>query len=117
MSETYIQVSVANLIANIIDREHFSNMLDEELDHKHMLTNHQIRVFVIARDGAITLPEHKLEALLKSALTDSQKFTVMVGDPVNGFECYGVFDDEIEAGAWRDRDGGCGAIMTIYPKD
>jgi hypothetical protein len=32
------------------------------------------------------------------------KFTIICGNPVDGYECYGIFDSEVEAINWANDD-------------
>lgn len=114
-----IQNFVQNRIAEIPDRAALSASLWDALRTKGAeLTAHQVRVFTLAHDDVQGLLSHKMEALLKSALADPFKYTVIVGSVVDGFECYGVFDSEADATAWADPYlDESWSVMTICPKD
>lgn len=48
------------------------------------------------------------------------QYTVITGNPIDGFECYGVFDSESDAIEWANNDAHVPMewhIMAINPKD
>lgn len=43
------------------------------------------------------------------------KYTIITGNPVDGFECYGVFDSQLEAIKWANHDADLPDNWNVMP--
>lgn len=48
------------------------------------------------------------------------KYTIITGNPIDGYECYGIFDTAIDATEFANGDGNLDEtwhVMTIHPTE